>query len=203
MSANASFRCGLVLLAAGGSRRMGRTKQLLPVGGQPLVRHVTEQALQARAAPVVVVLGAEAERIAPALAGLAVEIAVNLQWAEGQGGSLRVGVAAVLAADPGLEAVIVALADQPSLPRGHLAALVARFRAGGCSIVASEVGTERVAPMLFGAQHFGRLQAFTGDTGARSLVREFAGETATVKLASNADLDTPEDYARFEQAGRQ
>lgn len=177
---------------------MGRPKQLLPVGGRPLVRYVVERVLQTPVVPVVVVLGAEAERITPALAGLPVEIAVNPQWAEGQGGSLRVGVAAALAADPGLEAVIVALADQPSLPRGHLDALIATYRAGGCSIVASEVGGERVAPMLFGAQHFNRLQAFTGDTGARSLVREFAAETATVKLATNADLDTPQDYERFE-----
>jgi molybdenum cofactor cytidylyltransferase len=196
---SAGFRCGLVLLAAGGSRRMSQPKQLLPVSGQPLVRYVAEQALRAAVAPVVVVLGAEAERIAPLLAGLAIEIAVNPQWAEGQGASLRVGVAAALAAAGELDALIVALADQPSLPPGHLDALAAAFRAGGCSIVASQVGGERVAPMLFGAQHFVRLQRFTGDTGARMLVREFGQETAVVPLATNADLDTPEDYARFQQ----
>lgn len=202
MSASAAFRCGLVLLAAGASRRMGRTKQLLPVRGQPLVRYVAEQVLLTAVAPAVVVLGAEAERIAPSLDGLAVTIALNPDWAAGQGGSLRVGVAAALGTEPELDALIIALADQPSLPRGHLEALVATYRAGGCSIVASEVGAERVAPMLFGAPHFGRLQEFTGDTGARSLVQEFAHQTAAVKLSTNADIDTPEDYERFQQGGR-
>lgn len=191
--------CGLILLAAGGSRRMGRAKQLLPVQGQPLVRYVAKQALHASAiAPVVVVLGAEAERIVPSLAGLALKIAVNARWREGQGESLRVGMAAALTEAPELDAVIVALADQPSLPPGHLDALVATYRAGGCSIVASQVGAERVPPVLFGAQHFPRLQTLAGDTGARTLVREFASETAVVSLSTNIDLDTPEDYARFQ-----
>lgn len=176
---------------------MGRAKQLLLIDGKPLVRHVTEQVLSTPLATVVVVLGADAERIAPALAGLSVHIAVNPAWSDGQGSSLRVGVAAALAQGRDLGALIIALADQPCLPPHHLDRLIVMYRAGGCSIVASQIGPERVAPVLFGARHFERLGTIQGDTGARALVQEFAAETAAVPLPSNADLDTPEDYERF------
>ena len=58
------LQVGLVLLAAGAAQRMGRLKQLLPVQGQPLIRHVTERLLPAGPSPVVVVLGAQAEELA-------------------------------------------------------------------------------------------------------------------------------------------
>lgn len=189
-------QCGLILLAAGASRRMGQPKQLLPIAGQPLVRHVAAQVIRGPVSPVVVVLGAAADQVAPTLSGLPVRVAVNPDWEEGLGSSIRAGLAATLAERPTLDAVIVALADQPGLPAGHLAALVERFRAGGGSIVASQVGTARVPPVLFARDWFPRLQELTGDAGARDLLREHAAATLVVPLPSNDDLDTPEDYAR-------
>ena len=80
---HAPLRCGLILLAAGESRRMGRPKQLLPVGGQPLLRHVVASLLSAPVAPFVVVLGSQATELAPVLADLPVQIVINPEWAEG------------------------------------------------------------------------------------------------------------------------
>jgi molybdenum cofactor cytidylyltransferase len=191
------FQCGLILLAAGGSRRMGRSKQLLPIEGQPMVRYVAELAHAAPVDPVVVVLGADAAQIEPVLAGLRVHVAVNPAWTTGLGSSLRVGLEAVRQRAPGLDGLIVALADQPSLPRRHFADLIARYRAGGCTAVASMTAGERVPPVLFGIPWFDRLGRIQGDTGARALLREHPGEIATVPLAANTDLDTPEDYTRY------
>lgn len=196
-ASSAEFRCGLVLLAAGGSRRMGQPKQLLPVRDRPLVRHVAEQARCAPVEPFVVVVGAEAERVGAALAGLDVHLAVNSAWAEGLGSSLRVGVESALGLSPDLQALLIVLADQPELPPSHLEQLIARYRRGGCTAVASLVGQDPVPPLLFGREWFPRLRGLSGDSGARALLREHAGEVATVALASNADLDTPEDYARY------
>lgn len=192
-----SSTCALVLLAAGGSTRMGRPKQLLPVHGQPLLRHVTQLALRASVSPVVVVLGANADVIAPCLDGLSVQIAVNPNWSEGLGSSLRCGMEALLTAVPETEVVIVALADQPALPPEHLAQLIARYCQGGCTAVASKIGQEPVPPVLFDRSWFDRLRTLTGDTGARALLHERAAEVATVPLATNTDLDTPEDYRAF------
>ena len=197
MSQPDAFKCGLILLAAGASRRMGRPKQLLPVDGRPLLRLVTERALRAPVSPVVVVLGAHAEEIGPVLAGLPVHPVGNPAWSEGLGSSVRTGVEAALQLAPELEGLIILPADQPDLPAVHLENLIARFRQGGCSLVASWTGDRRVPPVLFGPEWFPKLRTLTGDTGARELLRGEDPRLASVPLESNTDLDTPEDYARF------
>jgi len=186
-----------VLLAAGGSRRMGRPKQLLTVGGQPLLRLVTERMLQAKVSPVMVVLGAESELIAPTLAHLPVHIVVNPAWPEGMGSSIRVGVEAALSHTPGLEALIVSLGDQPGLPEGHLDQLIARYHQGRCSLVASRHGPHRLPPVLFGREWFSALRTLTGDAGAREILRAERPDFASVPLSDATDIDTPDDYARY------
>jgi CTP:molybdopterin cytidylyltransferase MocA len=195
------FQCGLILLAAGGSRRMGRAKQMLPIQDKPLLRFVAERVVRAAVSPVVIVLGAESEKIAPTLAGLPVHLALNSAWAEGMGSSLRVGVNALLERAPQLNALIVALGDQPGLPDGHLDQLIARYRQGGCSLVASQTGPRRVPPVLFGRDWFPRLRQLAGDAGAREILREDRPDFASMPLEDNTDLDTPEDYARYMQNG--
>ncbi len=86
---------GGVILAAGGSLRMGAIKQLLPWRGKPLVRHVTEMALAARLSPVVIVTGAAADEVQAALTGLPVIFAMNESWESGQASSVRAGIEAL------------------------------------------------------------------------------------------------------------
>src|SRR5215475_6610558 len=78
----------LLLLAAGGSTRMGRPKQLLEYRGRPLLRHSVEQALGSRCRPVVVVLGAEADACRAAIQDAPVDVMINHAWAEGMGSSI-------------------------------------------------------------------------------------------------------------------
>jgi molybdenum cofactor cytidylyltransferase len=176
---------------------MGRPKQLLPVNGRPLLRHVTELALRSPVAPVVVVLGAHADKIEPVLSGLPVHLIANPKWNEGLGSSVRIGVEAALRLAPDLAGLIILPADQPDLPAQHLESVIERFCQGNCSLVASLTAGQRVPPVLFGAAWFDWLRQLTGDAGARDLLREDRPEFASVPLASNADLDTPEDYNRF------
>ena len=195
------FRCGLVLLAAGASQRMGRPKQLLPIDGRPLLRHVTERVLRSPVSPVVVVLGAHTNEIESVLTGLPVHPVSNPAWTDGLGSSIRTGVESALSLSPDLNGLIILPADQPDLPELHLEKLIGRFRQGGCSLVASLIGDRRVPPVLFGAAWFAWLRQLTGDAGARELLREDRPEFGTVPLASNTDLDTPEDYNRFISGG--
>ena len=187
----------LLLLAAGASTRMGRPKQLLPVHGQPLLRHVVTSVLTAPVAPIVVVLGANAAAIAPCLAGLAVQTVVNENWSEGMGSSLRKGMEALLAAAPNTHRVIIALADQPDLSAGHFARLIETQHATGRPIVASVGEGISGPPVLFMAKYFPALLALRGDAGARTLLRDHVADVATVPLPSARDLDTPEDYQAF------
>ena len=108
-------RLGAVLLAAGGSSRMGAVKQLLDIGGRPMATRAVDAALRSGARPVVVVLGANAEVVRAAIADRPIVAAHNAQWQEGVASSIRTGLAAALAADPSLDAVLLAPCDQPGL----------------------------------------------------------------------------------------
>ncbi len=122
------------------------------------------------------------------------------KWSEGMGSSLRVGVAAALELAPKLQGLIIALADQPGLPPAHLKKMIRAFLTGAHTIVASQAGPDRVPPVLFGREWFPRLLALSGDTGARALLQAHFADTQPVPLATNTDLDTPEDYARYTRA---
>src|SRR5947199_10804400 len=86
---------GLLLLAAGGSARMGAAKQLLRCEGQTLLRRAAETALASVCRPVIVVLGARCDALRPELHGLPVEITENPDWALGMGSSISAGVQAM------------------------------------------------------------------------------------------------------------
>ena len=197
--------CGLVLLAAGGSTRMGRPKQLIEIDGVTLVRRAALAALASPAKPVVVVLGANAPSIRPQLADLAITVIEYADWADGMGGSLRCGVQTLIAAAPHLGAIIVALADQPHFTEKLVGQLLARQRISGKSIVASSHGDHLGPPVLFLRRHFAVLLALSGDAGARSILQAHASDVAKLSVPDEADLDTPADVARFlaQQAARQ
>ncbi len=200
-SATPTFRCGAIILAAGASVRMGEPKQLLPLDGQPLLLRTVEAALASFTWPVVVVLGAHAEKIKPLLARHPVLIAENPAWAEGMASSLRAGVATLQQFSRALDAAIVALCDQPGFSTDVIARLIATQRTTGRSIVAARYGGHSGAPALFLRAHFPALASLTGEEGARSLLHAAADSIAAVDLPELAiDLDTPDDYAAVTSA---
>ncbi len=197
----AAFRFGLVILAAGESARMGSPKQLLPLDGQPLLVHTIEAALASAAWPIVVVLGAHAEKIKPVLARLPVLIVENPTWSEGLASSLRLGVATLQQFSRQLDAALVALCDQPAFSADTIAHLVAAQRATRRSIVAARYAGRNAAPALFLREHFPVLTALTGESGARTLLNDSPERVAAIDLPALAlDLDTPADYAALKKA---
>lgn len=193
------FRFGAAILAAGNSARMGTPKQLLPVEGQPLLLRAVAAALASPAWPVVVVLGAHAEKIRPLLARQPVLIAENPAWSEGMASSLRVGVATLQQFSRQLDAALVALCDQPAFSADTIAQLVAAQRRTGRSIVAARYAGRHGAPALFLKENFPALTALTGEEGARTLLNGDPARVAAVDLPALAtDLDTPADYAAFQ-----
>ena len=148
---------GLVLLAAGRSRRMGSPKQLLDVGGSPLLRRAAQSALASRCRPVVVVCGASAETVSRAVADLDVQVVRNADWEQGIGTSIRCGIEAISMSD--VDAVVLALADQPLLTAGAFDRLVETWGSGGLPIVASEYGDTLGVPALFDRSFFADLLA--------------------------------------------
>lgn len=190
------FRFGAVILAAGASRRMGTPKQLLALDGKPLVVRAAEAALASPAWPVVVVLGANAEKIRPALARLPVLVTENPAWAEGMAASIRAGVTTLQQFSRHLDAALIALCDQPAFSAGTVDRLVTAQRNSGRSIVAARYSGRQGAPALFLREHFATLTALTGEEGARTLLNGDPVRVTAVELPELAlDLDTPEDFA--------
>jgi molybdenum cofactor cytidylyltransferase len=191
-----TFRFGAIILAAGASIRMGEPKQILSLAGHPLVVRAVEAALESSAWPVVVVLGAHAEKIRPLLARHPVLIAENPAWIEGMASSLRTGISTLQQFSRSLDAAVVALCDQPAFSSGIIAQLVSTQRNTGRSIVAARYGGRNGAPALFLREHFTALARLTGEEGARALLNAEPDRIATVDLPEMAtDLDTPEDFA--------
>ena len=187
---------GLVLLAAGASRRMGQPKGLLPYGGATLIRHAAGVALASGCAPVVVVLGFAADRLGRELDGLPVRVVANSDWDRGLGSSIRAGVGAVVA-DPAVGAVLVMLADQPRVDPAALAALVARHRADPGALVAADYGGSGGVPAIFPRAAFPALLGLPDDRGAQTLIRATPLPVVLVPGLDLADVDTPGDYARL------
>lgn len=179
---------GLVL-AAGGSSRMGRPKMLLPIAGEPLVARAVRPLLEAGLSRIVVVIGAEADAVHAALPAVTdVAAVVNAAWRTGMASSLRVGLAACAGAD----AVLVVLGDQPSVTAAAVGRVLAAAP-GRPLVVASHAGRV-VHPILFARELFPELEALDGDVGAREVVRRHLARAALVEGDAPRDVDTEDDY---------
>lgn len=197
---SSALRFGAVILAAGASTRMGTPKQLLEFEGRPLLVRAVEAALASPAWPVVVVLGAHAEKIRPALARLPVLTTENPAWAEGMASSIRAGVTTLQQFSRRLDAALIALCDQPAFSADTIAQLIATQRSTGRSIVAARYSGRHGAPAVFLREHFDTLVHLTGEEGARALLNGDPQRVAAVDLPALAvDLDTPADYAALQK----
>jgi molybdenum cofactor cytidylyltransferase len=185
-----------IILAAGGSKRFGQTKQLLDWHGQPFVRAVVKTALDAGLSPVLVVTGANANEVEKAVSGLDVSLVRNVDWQNGQGTSVRAGVQAL---PPKTGGCVFLLADQPQIPVSVIRALMETHANGLYPIVAPLVLREqRANPVLFDRLTFPDLLALEGDVGGRAIFSkhkvEFMPWHDDILLL---DVDRPEDYRRL------
>lgn len=182
-------RHGVVLLAAGASRRLGRSKQLVTIGGEPLVRRAARLALATQPADAVVALGAEAAAVTAALDGLAVRPLPVPNWARGMGASLRAGLDAL---SPDCAGALVVLCDQPALDIAHLQALLAAWRAAPAGASASAYAGVLGVPAVLPRAWFAAVDPDV-DRGARDLLRARVAEVQAVPCTALAtDLDTPD-----------
>jgi molybdenum cofactor cytidylyltransferase len=176
---------------------MGHPKQLIAYEGQPLVARAAKAARDAGADPVVVVLGAHAGKIEPALAGLRdVRVVLNPAWESGLASSLTAGLHAALQ-DNTWDGALVTLADQPFIDAEVLRRLTAAFH-GGARLVASGYQGVPGVPALFGRERVPELLTLTGEAGAGPWLRKRLSELTIIPLdAALLDLDTPADAARL------
>lgn len=188
---------GIVILAAGQARRMGRPKQLIEVDGVSMLRRTLTAALAVGGRQVVLVTGAHAAAVQAESAPLQAAypqlcVVNNLGWESGLAGSMQTGLAAL---EESIEAAIFLPVDQPFVPVELLRRLTQCWRQGAGLAAPLVDGEMRGAPALFDRSLWPELMAVTGDRGGRDVLRRHAAALRTVpgQAAWLADMDTPQD----------
>ncbi|MFD2571880.1 NTP transferase domain-containing protein [Spirosoma soli] len=196
------MKIGTIILAAGDSSRMGgEPKQLLTYKGQSLIRRIAESALALQKGPVVIVLGANRERIVPELAGLPVTLVDNPSWPTGQASSLKTGLAALYITHKDIEAVMVLHTDQPLVSLGLLLHMFEVRREEGKGIVACRYETQISVPALFNRDYIAELLQLEGDKGVKWVIGRHRNDCSQVPFEAGAiDLDSKRDVELFNQA---
>jgi len=205
MTENDQPKIGALLLAAGGSSRLGRPKQLLQFDGKTLIRRAAESLINSKCGAIVVVLGAETERSSAELSGLPLHISVNKDWQNGMSSSIKTGLNALLGIEPDLEAVVITLCDQPHVTSNDIDRIIAAFRDQAAPIAAAKYGEVIGVPALFSRELFDDLFKLRGDKGARSLILNTPDVTTVPFEKAACDIDTPDDvmsFAKNESYGR-
>ncbi len=184
-----------IILAAGSSSRFGEPKQLLDYHGKPFIRAVTEVALQAELAPIVVVTGAEHDKISAVLADLPVIVVQNPNWADGQSSSIQVGVKNL---NKNTGSAFFLLADQPHITPTVIRALVEEHARTLYPVIAPLVEDRRANPVLFDRVTFPALMKLKGDIGGRGIFSKFPAKYIHWNDSGLLlDVDTPEAYKKL------
>ena len=185
-----AFVTGLVL-GAGGSKRLGRPKQLLPYGDGTLLGHVVDVARACAFDQVVVALGGAADDVREAVDLDGVDVVVNDDYGEGCSSSIAAALGTV---DLRCDVLVLLLGDQPGVTPATVRALL--DGRGDAPLAVCRYDDGRGHPIAFAGTMFGELAGLHGDKGVWRLIDRRAGEVADVPIAGPVplDVDTPEDY---------
>lgn len=192
LAAGASMR-----FAAAGEESPGVAKQLLPFGGESLVRRTVRTARRSGLGQLIVVVGFQAADVTAELAHLAVHLVSNPKFREGQSTSVKAGLGAV---DSGAAAVMFIPCDQPFMTSDLIDGLLGAYRRTGGPIVVPAFAGRRGSPVLFDRSLFEELASIGGDAGGRQLFAARADEIVEVILDEQRpllDIDTPESYRKL------
>ena len=189
----------VVVLAAGGSTRLGQPKQLLTRQGEGLVHRVVRLSLELAPSQVLVVVGANAQAVTSSISGLDATPVTDHHWESGLASSLQVAGTHLL---PTVAAVMVVACDQPAIEHSHLQALLLGARASASGCAGTSHGNALGIPAVVPRAWFNAAGA-TGDRGFGARLRQLPIDAVHALQAPELalDIDTPEDLARARLAG--
>ncbi len=189
---------GIIILAAGESRRMGQPKQLLEIDGENLLSRVIRLAKSSDFDTVSVVLGAHIELILPQIDTADIEVFLNPDWESGMSSTVACGLKYSLRVFPQLESVLILLVDQPFITVELINQFLAAYQADHPLLVAARYADVYGVPALFDKALFPKLLDRKGPAGARSLIKSYEQELFAIDFPEGKiDLDTPEDWEEF------
>jgi len=192
-------KLGAVLLAAGGSSRMGRPKQLLRIEDEALVTRMARLLVELEPGSVMIVTGSASQAVKDQLSGLPVQTVHNPHWQDGMAGSLATGVKNLPAK---VDGVLIVLCDQWRVGLEDLRELARTWSVDISQIAAAcwdEDGRQVIGPpAIFPRVLFEELTALEGDRGARLVIRKYRESVSFVAMKNaRFDLDEPADLNEF------
>jgi molybdenum cofactor cytidylyltransferase len=184
------FVTGLVL-GAGGSRRLGRPKQLLAYGEKTLLGHVLDTARACPFDQLIVALGGSADGVREQVDLSGAEVVVNEAYGSGCSSSIAAALGAV---DERSDLLVLMLGDMPGVTAETVSELLARR--GDAPLAVCRYDDQRGHPFAFERRIFEELANLHGDKGVWRLLDERADEVVEVLIPGRVplDVDTPEDY---------
>lgn len=186
---------GAVILAAGGSSRLGQPKQLLRFRGETLIARAVRAATEARCRPIVVVTGDASDAIRNEIQETSAVVVENADWRRGLGTSIAAGMRSLV---DSTDAVVLLTCDQPLVEAAQIEKLIAVRKQTAKPIVASSYAKTLGVPALFDRSCFAALLSLPDDSGAKSLLVRRPADVASVLFEDGAiDIDTPEDFQRL------
>jgi molybdenum cofactor cytidylyltransferase len=199
-----STRVSAIILAAGSSTRMGRAKQLMPLGDSTILERTIANVRAVEVNEIVLVLGASAETIRRQLPLSLLEglnVVVNRAYREGMSSSLRAGISAL---DQRSKAALIILGDQPFIRSETMDRVIKAYRRDQAQIVIPSFHGTRGNPVLLDRFVFSEVMALEGDTGCRAIFGSHLEGIAKVEVEDDGillDIDDPDDYDRLRGKG--
>lgn len=195
-------RLAAVILAAGGSSRLGRPKQLLRYRGATLIERAVRLAGRVAGCGIVVVVGAERQRLRSLLrrhpqrraGGGHLSVVGNTRWAAGLATSLNAGISAV---PPTAKAALILVVDQARLDAYDIDRLVAAWRRRPSKPAAARYLERRGVPAVLPRRWFSVLAGLEGDVGARQVLRDLDDISLVEMPAAAFDVDRPADVTEL------
>lgn len=184
------FVTGLVL-GAGGSRRLGRPKQLLPYGEKTLLGHVLDTARACPFDQLIVALGGAADGVRERVDLSGADVVVNESFGTGCSSSIAAALAAI---DERAEHLVLMLGDMPGVTVETVAAVVAA--PPDAPLAVCRYDDQRGHPFRVHRRMFEELSNLHGDKGVWRLLDARADDVVEIPIAGPVplDVDTPEDY---------
>ncbi len=179
-----------ILLAAGESKRMGKPKQLMPLGRTSILEQTIDNYLNSEVNEVIVVLGHRAEEAKRIMAARPVKLAINPNYQQGMSTSIIAGLNMV---DSRAQAVVIALGDQPFIDSQTLNRLIDEFYNHDKGIAIPVYRGRRGHPVIFAIRYKDELFRLKGDIGGREIIDRYPDDVLEVPVNCEGiyiDIDT-------------
>ena len=183
-----------IILAAGESRRMGKPKQLLPLGKTTILESTIDNFLNSELSEIVVVVGYRAKQVSSLIDGKPISMVVNKAYRDGMSTSIIAGLNSV---SDNAQGIMIALADQPFVDSETIDCLVRSFSAYDKGIIIPTYQGRRGNPVILSAKYKEELLSLEGDIGAREIIHRYPDDVLEVPVSCEGicvDIDTVDTY---------